>query len=40
MATRYGEMLDLIACFSIYHNGLKEKPYRGPMSFDEALQLR
>lgn len=39
MATRYGEMLDLIACFSIY-NGAKEKPYKRALSFDEAMQLR
>ena len=32
MSTRYGEMLDMIACLSIYNGGAEEKDR---MSFDE-----
>lgn len=37
MGTRYGEMLDMIACMAIY-NGAKPKAEK--LSFDEAMELR
>lgn len=37
MATRYGEMLDMIACMAIY-NGATPKAEK--LSFDEAMKLR
>ena len=41
MATRYGEMLDMIACLAIY-NGAKPKDTKAPgkLSFEEAMKLR
>ena len=36
MSTRYGEMLDMIACLSIYNGGAEEKDR---MSFDEFSEL-
>ena len=39
MATRYGEMLDMVACFAIFH-GAKEKPKKRKLSFLEAMELR
>ena len=38
MITRYGEMLDMIACFSI-ENGAKPK-HKKEWSYDEAMALR
>lgn len=37
IGTRYGEMLDMIACMAIY-NGAKPKAKK--LSFDEAMKLR
>ena len=37
LATRYGEMMDLISCLAVYNGTAKEKTHR---SFDEALELR
>lgn len=39
-STRYGEMLDLIACYSICNHGAKEKRPKRAYTFDEAMQLR
>lgn len=39
MATRYGEMLDMIACFAIY-KGAKPKKKKRKMTFDEAMMMR
>lgn len=38
MATRYGEMLDMIACFAIY-NGAEPGETRRKLSFDETLEV-
>lgn len=38
LATRYGEMLDLIACLSIY-NGAEPGEIRRKLSFDETLEV-
>ena len=37
MSTRYGDMLDMIACLAIY-NGAKPKAEK--LSFEEAMKLR
>lgn len=39
MVTRYGELLDMIACYAISH-GAKEKKKKRKMSFDDAILLR
>lgn len=39
MCTRYGEMLDMIACFSIYH-GANPKRKQKHWTFDEAMRVR
>lgn len=39
MATRYGEMLDMVSCFAIY-NGAEAKKKKRKLSFDEVLALR
>ena len=39
LATRYGEMLDMVSCFAIF-NGAKEKKKKRALSFDDALLLR
>lgn len=39
MVTRYGELLDMIACYAI-SKGAKEKKKKRRMSFDEAVKLR
>lgn len=39
MATRYGEMLDMIACLAIY-NGATPKKKQKCWTFDEAMKVR
>lgn len=39
ITTRLGEMLDMIACLSIY-NGAEPKEKSRPLSYEEAVQLR
>ena len=39
MCTRYGEMLDMIACLAIYH-GAKPKGKKKHWTFDEAMKVR
>ena len=38
MCTRYGEMLDMIACLAIY-NGATPKKKRKHWTFDEAMKV-
>lgn len=35
MATRYGEMLDMISCFAIYRGA---EPKKKKTTYDEAIQ--
>lgn len=37
---RYGEMVDLINCMSIYEGRAEAKPRRRKMTFDEAIAMR
>lgn len=37
---RYGEMVDLINCMSIYEGRAESKPRRRKMTFDEAIAMR
>ena len=39
MTTRYGEMLDMIACLSI-HNGATPKKRKKKFTFQEAMALK
>lgn len=39
MVTRYGEMLDMIACLAIY-NGSAPKKKQKHWTFDEAMKVR
>ena len=39
MVTRYGEMLDMIACLAIY-NGAKPRRKAKHWTFDEAMKVR
>lgn len=36
---RYGEMLDLLACYGIYNGAFKEKNKK-KWTYDEAISLR
>ena len=40
LATRYGEMLDMIACLSIDRGDMVPKRKPRPMDFDTFLSLR
>lgn len=39
MNTRYGEMMDMIACLSIYNGGAEQKMPKKKYTFDEAMAL-
>lgn len=39
MVTRYGEMLDMIACLAIY-DGVTPQKKRKHWTFDEAMKVR
>lgn len=39
LATRYGEMLDMIACLAI-QNGAKPKKKRKRLRYEDAIELR
>lgn len=38
--TRYGEMLDMIACLSIYNGGAQPKKKKKIMSYDDVINMR
>ena len=40
LLTRYGEMLDLIDCLSIYNGAAEPKRKQAALSYDEAIALR
>lgn len=40
LLTRYGEMLDLIDCLSIYNGAAEPKRQAVALSYDEAIALR
>lgn len=40
LCTRFGEMLDLINCLSIYNGGAEQKAEKKKYTFDEAMALR
>ena len=40
ICTRYGEMLDMISCLSIYNRGADQKLPKKNWTFDEAMALR
>lgn len=43
MLTRYGEMLDMVSCLSVYNQTAKLKDNSGPQritNYEEAIKLR
>ena len=40
LTTRYGEMLDMIDCLSIYNGAAEPKRKQAALSYDEAIALR
>jgi len=40
LTCRYGQMLDLIACLSIYNGTAEPKRKKKVYTFDEAIKLR
>lgn len=38
--TRYGEMIDLINCLSVYNGGAEVKKTKKKWSFEEVMALR
>lgn len=38
--TRYGEMLDMIACLSIFNGGAEQKNVGKKLTYDEVMELR
>lgn len=37
---KYGEMMDMINCMTIYNGGTKQKAMRRRLSYDDAINLR
>lgn len=40
MDTRYGDMLDMISCFSIYKGAAKQKKKKRKLTYDEVIRLK
>lgn len=40
ISTRYGEMLDMISCLSIYNGGAQPKKRAKKWDYDDAINLR
>ena len=40
IVTRFGEMMDMLACLAIYEGSAEPKKKKRRMSFDEAIKLR
>ena len=40
MTTRYGEMLDMISCLSIYNGGAEYKAPRRKLTWEEMEKVR
>lgn len=40
MATRFGELLDMINCLSIYEGAAKPKERKTITDYDEAMKVR
>jgi len=40
ICTRYGEMLDMINCLSIFNGGAEQVEPKKKWTFDEAIALR
>lgn len=39
LLTRYGEMLDIIACYAIYNGNAKEKHAKRKWKYEDAIAL-
>jgi hypothetical protein len=40
MSMRYGSMLDMISCFSIYRGSAQQKPKKKKLTYDEIIRLK
>jgi len=40
MSMRYGSMLDMISCFSIYKGAAQQKPKKKKLTYDEIIRLK
>lgn len=40
LITRYGEMMDMLACMSIYEGSAEPKKQKKKLSFEEITRLR
>lgn len=40
VSTRYGEMMDMISCLSVYEGSAKLKKKKKRLTYDEAIALR
>lgn len=40
MNTRYGEMMDMISCFSIYRGAAKQARRKKKLTYEEIIKLR
>lgn len=40
MRTKYGEMIDLIACLAVFNGAATENRKRKKMTYDEVMNLR
>jgi hypothetical protein len=40
MSMRYGSMLDMISCFSVYRGSAKQKEKKKKLTYDEIIRLK
>lgn len=40
MSMRYGSMLDMISCFSIYRGAAQQKSKKKKLTYDEIIRLK
>ena len=40
MSMRYGSMLDMISCFSIYRGSAQQKTKKKKLTYDEIIRLK
>ena len=40
MSMRYGSMLDMISCFSIYRGSAQQKAKKKKLTYDEIIRLK
>ena len=40
MSMRYGSMLDMISCFSIYRGSAKQKAKKKKLTYEDVIRLK